>query len=164
MRIKRFKDHINEGLTDTPENYISSVLHKLQTKINSLFDNEDPAKDTELKDLNLNLESSEISKYSKIQDCLKIKFSDEEALYDMTFTIDLEEAVPQNPDEEFSPDDITSCFVRFKKYELDNFEMIGQITKNVEIDTIDADFLIDIKIELDDSFGEPEEEFEIEFD
>ena len=41
------------------------------------------------------------------------------------------------------------------------FEVIGQITKNVKIKDIDEEFLIDLKIEIDDKFGD-EEEFEIE--
>ena len=40
-------------------------------------------------------------------------------------------------------------------------EVIGQITKNVDMKKIDEEFLIDLKIEMDDKFGD-EEEFEIE--
>jgi hypothetical protein len=53
------------------------------------------------------------------------------------------------------------CYIKFKKYDLDTFEVIGQITKNVKIKDIDEEFLVDLKIEMDDQFGE-EEEFEIE--
>jgi hypothetical protein len=38
---------------------------------------------------------------------------------------------------------------------------IGQITKNVDIKDIDDDFLVDLKLEMDDEFGD-DEEFKIE--
>jgi hypothetical protein len=58
------------------------------------------------KDLGLQLQSLELSKYSKIYDNVKLKFSDEEYLYDMTFTIDLKDAVPDEDDKDYSDKDI----------------------------------------------------------
>ena len=48
-----------------------------------------------------------------------------------------------------------------KKYDIDTDDVIGQITKNVNIKDIDEDFLVNLKIEIDDKFGD-DEEFEIE--
>jgi hypothetical protein len=53
------------------------------------------------------------------------------------------------------------AYIKFKKYDANTDDLIGQITKNVEIKKIDEDFLVDLKIEIDDKFGE-EEEFKIE--
>ena len=113
------------------------------------------------KDLGVRLESSEISKYSKMYDNLTIKFLDSNAWYNLYIAIDLKEALPKDPNKDFSYEDIAKCFIKFKKYDLDTNEVIGQITKNVDMKKIDEEFLIDLKIEIDDKFGD-EEEFEIE--
>ena len=41
------------------------------------------------------------------------------------------------------------------------FEVIGQITKNTDPNQIDEEFIVNLKIELDEEFGD-EEEFKIE--
>ena len=40
--------------------------------------------------------------------------------------------------------------------------MPGQITKTVQIDEIDEEMLMNLKIELDEEYGSGKEEFEIE--
>jgi hypothetical protein len=116
------------------------------------------------------LESSEISKYSKLHDSLTIKFSDDQNTYTLIIMIDLKEATNSNNKEggeddeskDKSPEDIEKCYIKFKKYSLDKLsEVVGQITKNVKIDDLDENFLIDLKIELDEKFGD-EDEFKIE--
>jgi hypothetical protein len=94
-------------------------------------------------------------------DNLTVKFSDDDATYNLYIAIDLKEALPKDATKDFSYKDIEKCYIKFKKYDLDTFEVIGQITKNVEIKKIDEEFLIDLKIEMDDEFGD-EEEFKIE--
>ena len=113
-------------------------------------------------DLGIQLQSIELSKYSKIYDNIKMKFSDEKYLYDIMFTIDLKDAVPKDTDKDFSDNDIKNCFIKFKKYDAETFDLIGQITKTVKIKEIDENKLIDLKIELDDDYGDEGEEFEIE--
>lgn len=112
------------------------------------------------KDLNVHLESSEMSKYSAIYDSITLKFSDENNFYSLYITIPLEEGMSKKDD--FSANDIKNCFVKFKKYDSGDFELIGQVRKDVKIDDIDEEFLVDLKIEIDDEFSEGEEEFEIE--
>ena len=75
--------------------------------------------------------------------------------------IDIKEALPKDATKDFKIEDIKMAYVKFKKYDSNTDDLIGQITKNVEIKKIDEDFLIDLKIEIDDKFGE-EEEFKIE--
>ena len=41
-------------------------------------------------------------------------------------------------------------------------EVLGQMTKNVKIKDIDEGFLVDLKIELDETFGDEDEKLEIE--
>jgi len=176
-------------MNDTPESYVEIALNQLKKKIDKMFefqegesDANEPADELEkdksksiqkakseskdkskmsLKDLGVRLDSSEISKYSKMYDSLTIKFTDDDATYNLYIAIDIKDAMPKDATKDFSYEDIEKCYIKFKKYDLDTFEVIGQITKNVEIKKIDEEFLVDLKIEMDDQFGE-EEEFEIE--
>jgi hypothetical protein len=189
MKIRKYVDFLNEELNDTPESYVEIALKQIKRKIDKMFEfqeNEDQPEDQpmseeddnsksvkrakaeskdrskmSLKDLGVRLESSEISKYSKMYDNLTVKFSDDNATYNLYIAIDLKEALPKDATKDFSYKDIEKCYIKFKKYDLDTFEVIGQITKNVEIKKIDEEFLIDLKIEMDDEFGD-EEEFKIE--
>ena len=189
MKIRKYADFINEEIiNDTPESYVEIALKQIKKKIDKMFEfqeNEDQPEDqpidTEdnkksikrakaeskdrskmsLKDLGVRLESSEISKYSKMYDNLTVKFSDDDATYNLYLAIDLKDALPKDATKDFSYEDIKTCYIKFKKYDLDTFEVIGQITKNIEIKKIDEEFLVDLKIEMDDKFGD-EEEFKIE--
>jgi hypothetical protein len=183
MKIRKFVDFINEELNDTPESYIETALKQLQKKIGDMFEDQvdlESEKEKEgnisimkakgkgkekklsFKDLGVQLESSEISKYSKLYDSLTIKFSDADATYNMLLLIDLKDAMPKDPTKDFSFEDIETCFIKFKKYNLDTFEVIGQMTKNVKIKDIDENFLVELKIELDEKFGDDDEKLEIE--
>jgi hypothetical protein len=65
--------------------------------------------------------------------------------------------------ENFSDKDIKNCIIKFKKYDIEHFELIGQIgPKKTKIEDINEELLVDLKIELDEEFGESDEEFEIE--
>jgi hypothetical protein len=189
MKIRKYADFINEEIiNDTPESYIEIALKQIKRKIDKMFefqeneeqpedqpiDSEDNKKSIKrakaeskdrskmsLKDLGVRLESSEISKYSKMYDNLTVKFSDDAATYNLYLAIDIKDALPKDATKDFSYEDIKTCYIKFKKYDLDTFEVIGQITKNIEIKKIDEEFLVDLKIEMDDEFGD-EEEFEIE--
>lgn len=188
MKIKKFTDFINEEFNDSPETYIESTLRQIKKKIDNMFEFQEGEKEDAgepektkiksvsaakeegigkeksmtFKDLGVRLESSEISKYSKQYDNLTVKFSDDEATYNLFIMIELKEAIPKDPEADFSNDDIEKCYIKFKKYNLDTFEVIGQLTKNVKIKNIDEEFLINLKIELDEKFGEEGEEFKIE--
>lgn len=187
-KIKKYIDFLNEEFNDTPETYIASALQQIKKKIDDMFQYENKersSQDTQrpndksvksakqegigkeksmsFKDLGVRLESSEISKYSKQYDNLTVKFSDDEATYNLFIMIELKEAIPQDKEKEVSTDDIKNCYIKFKKYDIDNpSEIIGQITKNAKISDISEEFIIDLKIELDEKFGEGESEFSIE--
>lgn len=189
MKIRKFIEFIKEEFNDTPETYIETALGQIKKKIEKMFEFEGQQDDSmgepeqkpknksvkaakeegagkeksmTFKDLGVRLESAEISKYSKQYDNLTVKFSDDEATYNLFIMIELKEAMPKEPDADFSIDDIEKCYIKFKKYDLDTFDVIGQIAKNVNIKDINEEFLINLKIELDDKFGEEGEEFSIE--
>jgi hypothetical protein len=174
MRILRYKQ-LNEDVNDTPENYVIQSLQKIKGKIDKIFSStaeveqgkikrfDGEAKkdqDMTLGDLGMQLQSSELSKYSKTHKNVKFKFTDNDFIYDLMISIALKNAIPK-PDKEFSHKDIKKCFVVFKKYTIDDFQLIGQISKNVKVEDVNEDFLIKIKLELDDEFSDDKEEFEI---
>jgi len=186
MKIRKYIEFIKEEMQDTPENYVSTVLTYLKKKLDKMFEQDDVDTDSEevkrpedikkkdkdkmtFKDLGVRLESSEISKYSKLYDSLTIKFTegnDSEqgaSTYTLIIMIDLKEAIPEDKEKDFDPlEDIEKCYIKFKKYDIDTFEVIGQISKNVKIKNIDEDFLIDLKIEIDEKFSSGDDEFKIE--
>ena len=182
MKIIKFKDYIREdNVYDTPEEYINTALGKFKKKIESFFKKtgeenqtknmsdalekgkKHKEKNLSLSELGVTLESSEISKFSSLYDNVTIKFSDPEFRYDLFITIPIDEGIPKDTQKNFDSKDIKKCFIKFKKYNISqDFELIGQISKNVEIDKIDEEFLVNLKIELDDEFDDNEKELEIE--
>lgn len=177
MKIIKYLEYIKENLTDTPESYIASKLKKLKNRLDKIFDYylEDDAdkiintvqfdniksEDLSFKDMGVILDSSEISKYSALYDSLTVKFSDEMYAYTLIVMIDIKEGIPKGKENNFGIDDVKKAYVKFKKYDLDDFDLIGQIDKkDVNIKDIDEKFLIDLKIEIDKDFDD--EDFEIE--
>jgi len=179
-RIYKYFEYLKENIQDTPETYVDNALRKLEGRIRNMFETDkveggeikrygeikDKSRkekgEMSFKDLGLELQSLELSKYSKVYDNVKLKFTDEQFLYDMTFTIDLKDAVPQDDTKDFSDKDIENCQIKFKKYDQDDFKLLGQMTKTAKISEIDEEYLVNLKIELDDENGGQEEEFEIE--
>jgi hypothetical protein len=190
MRIIKFLEYIKEGL-DTPESLVKTRLKEIKNKLDSFLKGDSSANEVEvpdedivrkpeelekikgdkltLRELGIELESSEIFNYSS----LTIKFSDDQYTYTLIIIIDLKEAAnninnKEEGDEEKSkdktPEDIENCSIKFKKYSLDKLsEILGQLpTKTVKIDDIDEDFLIDLKIELDEKWGDEAEGLGIE--
>lgn len=171
--IKKFKEFLLENLSVTPESLVEQRLKEIESKLKSMFDFDkvengeiqrfgEKEKSSVFKNLNLELQSLEMSKYSKSYDNVKLKFSDEEFLYDFTFTIDLKDAVPEEGEEDFSAEKIENCSVKFKKYsQAENFDKIGELQETVKIDDIDEDLLSDLLAKLEGKSPE-EEEFKIE--
>jgi len=181
LKVFKFGEFsINENIKDVPEKYVENVLRKLKNRFEEMFaydvvdqgkikkfgeKSKEGGETISFKDLNLELQSIEISKYSKLYDNLKIKFSDEQFLYDLTVTIDLADAAKTEEGEEekdFEPEDIETCQIRFKKYDTDNFDLKGELIKTVKVKDVDEDLLVELKLKLDEEYGGEEEEFEIE--
>lgn len=181
MRVRYFDEFILERIFDSPESYISNRLNDIEKKISNIFgiqeggESIDSFSSKEQKDkkksgkmgfpeLGIQLHSIQKSKYSKIQDSIKCRFFDDENLYDFTVILDLKDAVPSDGSKDFSGDDIKDCFIKFKKYDVDSFDPLGEIDpRTIEIDDIDEDLMIELKLELDErSKGGSEENFSIE--
>ena len=181
MKIYKFNDYIlNESaIGNTPEETIKLLLTKFKRRIEKMFSEEDEQVDTfdestnkervkdggmSFKDLDIRLESSEISQYSYKNQNLKVIFSDGENRYDLIITVDLKDAITEEEDKIINVGDIEKCSVEFKKYT--NDELIGNITKYIDVKEIDEELLMDLKIELDEAFdeGDDNEELEIEME
>lgn len=168
MKIKRYNEFNimnedgNDKFFENPEEYINDKLSDLKIKIEKFFE---PSKKEESDDvsnfkrLGLKLEASEISNNSKLYDSLQIKFSDEKNFYSLYIMIQLENALKDKQ----ASDKIEECYVKFKKYDNQTSDIIGKISKNVKIDDINKDFLIELKSELDKKIG-GDEDLEIEFE
>jgi hypothetical protein len=185
MKIIKYTEFILEK-TDTIESYSNSLLGVIKKRIDEMFQYQnEPEKGSEedemtvkkaklsskkeqnkptFKEFNLRLDSSEVS----MKNCtLTVKFSDDENTYTIYIKIDTSEvaqdiaAFPKEDGKDFSIDDIKKCHITLKKYDINTFEVVGQVDKNVEVKGLDEEYLIKLKIELDDMFGS-EEEFEIE--
>jgi hypothetical protein len=178
-KVYRFYEYLKENMNDVPEKYVENVLRKLKTKFEKMFSfdyvedgevkkfgevskEEEKKEKVSLKDFNLELQSCEFSKYSKVFDNLRVKFSDDKYLYDLLVTIDLKDAVPTDATKDFTDDDIKTCQVKFKKYDIDTFELLGEMSKTVDVKDVDEDLLVELKIQIDKEYGEEEEDFEIE--
>lgn len=167
MKILKYIDFLNENaINDTPEQYIETLLKNIKSKIDGFFNKSNSGKEEggmSLKDLNLQLISSEVSKYSKSYDNLKVIFSDDGARYDLIITVGLKEALPKDNEKDFSIDDIKECSVKFKKYNSQDFNLIGEINKTIKISNIDEEMLINLKLEFDKQFDQNSgEKLEIE--
>jgi hypothetical protein len=182
MRIKKFKS-FNESseeelMHENPSQYVSTALKQLQNKIDRIF-NYDPSKtgeggeqlkspekkddsgDITFKDLSIDFEGSEISKFSKLNDSLTVTFTDIYAMYKLIIIINIKNAIPEDKEKDFSYKDIKKCYIKLKKYDINTYEIIGEVSKNATISKIDEDFLVKLKLELDEDFA-GEDEFEIE--
>jgi hypothetical protein len=164
MKIDKMFEY-QENMTDDDSVNIIDQGFTDRKKEKGIQQAKDDSKDKSkisFKDLGVKLESNEISVYSKMNDSLTVKFSDDMFTYTLYISINLKEAIPDDINHEFQLDDIKTCYIKFKKYDLDTFEVIGQLTKNVNIKDIDEDFLVDLKIECDEKNPSEQEEFKIE--
>ena len=182
MRIKKFK-RFNESseeemVHENPSQYVATALKQLQNKLNRIF-NYDPTETGDggeqrkapeskgddgkitFKDLSIDFEGSEISKFSKLNDSLTVTFVDTHAMYKLIIIINIKNAIPEDKEKDFSYKDIKKCYIKLKKYDINSYEIIGEVAKNATISKIDEDFLIKLKLELDEDFAGGDE-FEIE--
>lgn len=179
--LEYIKEDNGEVLNLTPQTYVETALRNLEQRLRSMFET-DRAEDGKVKrfgeikdkdrrergelsfkDLGLELQSLELSKYSKVLDNVKLKFNDEEFLYDITFTINMKDAVPQDETKDFDDSQIENCQIIFKKYDLDNFQLVlGPKNKTAKLKDIDEEFLVKLKVEFEEGTSQKEDEFKIE--
>jgi hypothetical protein len=171
FRIMNFSEYITETSTYTPAQRIENALLKIKKTIELYFSNNDsdlksPIEYEQgekikrgaatLRDMALELVTSEINKYSVLEDYYKVKFQDSQYMYMVTFSIKTIDTVDSN-----STIEPETCMVLFKKYDLDG-KFIDKIEAETDLKSIDEDFLIKMKIDLEDEAIETDE-LEVEY-
>lgn len=169
---------INEE-NDTPENYIKTKLMRIKKEIDNLFeesDNNDEENQPETISIKtakkasnksrkflsgVELQSSEISLYSKTDDNLTVKYSDMEGVYNLLVSININNSLPKQ-NQNFSDDDIKKIYVKFKKYTTEEIDLIGQIDYTFDVDFKDGKFIFSLG--KDESQEQQEEKSKKEFE
>ena len=170
MKVFKYIEFLLEG--NTPENYISQCMDKMKIRLNQAFNPEEDTshvkKMSDFSKFNLQLEGEitiHDATYSRKN--LTCKFSDDEGrLYILNIAMNVEDAVNPNKDQDYKTSDIKKAHVTFKKYSdkegsLDIEDQL--LDRTVDPESVDGDFLIKLKVDLDKGKdpGE-EEEFQIE--
>lgn len=170
MKIKRFYKFIKESVEDVDTDGISTeLLNTIKVRIDSMFSEKEESDEDEgvsenLSDLGLELISSEISTANKLRDRLEVKYQDEAFEYHLFITLNIEDIsddIKGIEDADF--EDVDRCRIKMKKYDKNTYEIMGQLTKNIEIKELTQDYIIELKVEIDEKYEEGEE-FSIEYD
>jgi len=168
MKVQKYLEYlILEG--DTPEQYMSQVLTGIKKRLDPVFDEEKVKKMKDFKNANLRLlNDPKNDDWPATSRSLKYKFTDDDIhVYFLNITVDLKDAVNQTPDQDYNTSDIKKVIVTFDKYSNKDggLEIVDRLmSRSVEPEKIDPDYLIKLKVDLDEGKTEPEkeEEFKIE--
>lgn len=168
MKVQKFFEYlILEGAT--PENYMEEVITNIKNNLDPVFDEEKVKKLKEFKNANLRLlNDPQIDLWSPTKRTIKYKFTDDDIhVYELLITINLKDAINETPDKDYNPSDIKKAVVSFTKYTSEDggLNKVAQLMdRTVSPEDIKPDFLIKLKVDLDEGKLEPEkeEEFKIE--
>ena len=136
--------------------YMKEAIKLIEVKLQSIFGGDnDAVTDMELEDIK--------TMSMPLTERLVLKFSDSMYLYDLVFSIHLNEII-NNMDEDFDSSKIEYVGVRFKKYDKDD-NLLGQLDKKkIKMGEITEDLFSILNQELDEKFNLDSVELEIEFD
>lgn len=144
---------------DTPENYIRMDIRKIKNLLLSFFKNEEGEPDNETFGTLLSIEDDNFNTHQT----LVLKYQDEQYMYNVYIKIPLSEALTKDSEKKLSMDSIKSCNIKFKKYDLSDSSLIGEIDRKIKISDINKQLLIDLNIELDKEFGNSNDDLDLEF-
>jgi len=166
MKVQKYIEYlILEG--STPEEFMKQALINIKAKIDPVFDEEQVKKLKDFKNFNLHLlNTPNVDDYAPVDRSVKYKFTDDtNMVYELTFTINLKDAINPTPDKDFKPEYIKKIHVTFKKYDntASSLQLVNQLLdRTIEPDKINPDYLIQLKLEIDGEKPTEEEEFKIE--
>lgn len=179
---------------DAPEVYIVNALKKIQRKLEKLFDNDkenverdisdidssigpdgitdrskvdkkDKDTDKTLSEMGASLEASDIIRSSSTHKSLVMKFSQVNFYYSLYIQINLKQVLElMDKGEELSDESIQRCYIKMKKINMDSYEEVGSINRNVYIAEVDESLIVDMKLELDSIDEEQDEEGGLEIE
>lgn len=130
---------------DTPEHLTEKALEKVKNRLEELFDEQNGT----FTEMGLELNSSEFTKFNTNNMAYNLKYSDENFFYNLYVMVQFSDAIPTSDENDFTMKDIQQCFVKFKKYDMDDFKIVYEISENTELDKIDETYLTNLKIESD---------------
>ena len=169
MKVQKYYEFLFEG--NTPDDFMKDCLEQIKNRLTPLFngheETESVKKMKDFEKFNLELEGEPAYSLNNPEEkSIKFKFTDQETLYILNICIKLQDAMPVK-DQDFLTTDIKKAHVTFDRYkDIDGkFTKLpgGVMSKTFDPSTIDGDFLIKLKIELDSGKpAEGEEEFKIE--
>jgi len=177
VSIFKFGQYVLNESAEQAETHLKRKLDQIELKLKSLFET-DQVEDGEVKKFgqsqgeektnffrDLELQSIEQSQFAKTYKNVKIIFSDDEFRYDVTFTLNLKDAVPTEG-QEFDPESLKECDVEFKRYSLENGATpAGEVEKKTPIDDINKTLFEELLVMCEKDYPtkeKPEEEFKIE--
>jgi hypothetical protein len=168
MKVQKYLEYlILEG--DSPEEYMDQVLTGIKKRLDPVFDEEKVKKMKDFKNANLRLLNVPTNDdWAATSSSLKYKFTDDDIhVYMLNIKVDLKDAINPNPDQDYNTSDIKRVIVTFDKYSNKDggLEIVDKLmSRSVEPEKIDPDYLIKLKVDLDEGKTEPEkeEEFKIE--
>ena len=172
MKVFKYVEFLLEG--NTPEDYIAQCMNNMKIRLKQAFNPDEDShtvkKMGDFSKFNLQLEGDiEEHNNSYSRKNLTCKFSDSEGrLYILNVAMNVEDAVNPNQGQDYKTSDIKKAHVTFKKYsdKEGSLQIEDQLLdRTVDPESIDGDFLIKLKVDLDKGKdpGE-EEEFKIETD
>ena len=168
MKVQKYLEYlILEG--DSPEEYMDGLLTNIKKRLDPVFDEEKVKKMKDFKNANLRLlNDPKNDEWAPTSSSLKYKFTDDDIhVYILNITVDLKDAINPNPDQDYNISDIKRVIVTFDKYSNKDggLKLVDKLmSRSVEPEKIDPDYLIQLKLDLDEGKTEPdkEEEFKIE--
>ena len=168
MKVQKYIEYlVLEGAT--PENYMDQVLVGIKSRLDPVFDEEKVKKLKDFKNANLRLlNDPSPDDWAATSRSLKYKFTDDDTqVYILTITVDLKDAVSQTPDQDYKTSDLKKVIVKFDKYSNKDgsLEIVDKLMdRTVEPEEINPDFLIKLKVDLDNGKTEAQEEEEFSID
>jgi thymidylate synthase len=155
---------------EDPSHYISNSIDRIENIISDLFENPlentKPGEEIEKDPSSYVEQGVELLSLKKtnmpMNKTLIAKYADNNFMYHLYFTINIEQGVAEEG-EEMDSNNIEECGIKFKKYDLEN-NLIGELErKKVPISEINQDYIDSLNGELDNKYS-VKDEFEIEYE
>lgn len=145
--------------------YATEALSLIELKLIKLF--EEPVNKEDIDPTSYYAQGIELVELKKtdmpLNKTLILKFLDSQFVYHVLFTIKIDQGLIDQKVSKDDSTDITTCGLKFKKYDLDE-DLVGQIDRmNVNIEDIDQDFIDKLNAELDQKYSIVGDDFEIEY-
>lgn len=155
---------------EDPSAYITQQLKRLENRLVTLFENpQKPDEDGRVDDKDpsayynqgvelLDMKTTDMP----MNKSLTVKYHDEEFLYHLIITVNIEEGMSEKPEDEMDTDQVEECGIKFKKYDMED-NLIGELEKKkIKISEIDQDYIDTLNGNLDSKYS-VDNNFEIEY-